>query len=89
MLRIVQDDTIKQRENQSKPKLVTVRAGGEGHIRLCCGGSFLNCCSQRQALDTKAVWIRGVERQFHLILRDTTAENAHEDGSCNGSTEYK
>lgn len=78
-----------KRENQTKPKPVTGRAAGEGHSRLCSAGSFLDCCSQTQALDMKAVWIRGVERQFHLILRDTTVEKAHEDGSCNGSTEYK
>lgn len=78
-----------RREKQTKPKPVTVRAAGEGHIVLCSGGSFLDCCSQRQALDMKAVWIRGVQRQFHLILRDTAVEKTQEDGSCNGSTEYK
>lgn len=75
-----------KRENQTKPKPVTGRAAGEG---CSSAGSFWDCCSQTQALDMKAVWIRGVERQFHLILRDTTVEKAHEDGSCNGSTEYK
>lgn len=42
-------------ENQTKPQLVTVRAAGAGHIGFCSGGWFLDHCSQRQALDTKAV----------------------------------